>query len=320
MRKFAGGIMLLFIFCALALRAAPAFAVVTLSAEVSPATATIGDRLTYTITLKGDEGEELIPQVRLTDPGPFEIIGVKKEKSATPDSGATTAGIIFTLAPFETGRLKLPVYVYEWKDGSGKARTVKTDEIFVEIKSVISGKSTEPDPNAIRGQAEPRLDWAGYITAAIIVLLVIAGAVFLFTLIRRRNRQKAEPAAPPETPYEAAVTSLNRIKRENLYASGKVKRYFSDVSDTIRRYMENGFHVEAMEKTTSELENDFPESLEKFRGEVTHILRLCDGAKFAKIIPKPNEAEYVLKSARDFVEKTGKPKIEPAPEKEVEPV
>jgi len=226
MRKFADRIMLLFIFCTLALRAAPALAVVTLSAEVSPTTATIGDRLTYTITLKGDEGEELIPQVKLTDPGPFEIIGVKEKKSATPDSGATTARITFTLAPFETGRLKLPVYVYSWKDGSGKTHTVKTDEIFVEIKSVIAGKSTEPDPNAIRSQAEPRIEWAGYITAAIIVLLVIAGAVFLFTLIRRRNRQKAEPAPPPETPYEEAVKSLNRIKRENLTLRGKLRDIF----------------------------------------------------------------------------------------------
>ncbi len=317
MRKSAGRIILLII-CSISLRAAPALADVALSAKVSPATATIGDRLTYTITLRGDAGEELRPQVRLTDPGPFEIIGVKEEKPATQASGATAAGIVFTLAPFETGRLKLPVYVYEWKDASGKTRTAKTSAIFVEIKSVIADKSTEPNPDAIRSQAEPKIDWAGYIPAVLIILLVTAAAVLLFAFIRKRNRQKAAPPLPAETPYEAAVKNLHRIKRKNLYASGKVKEYFSDISDTIRRYIEDGFHVEAMEKTTSELENDFPKPLITFRGEVTDMLKLCDGAKFAKIIPTPNEAESILKSAGDFVEKTGRPKS--APEEEVGPV
>ena len=86
-----------------------ALAEVSVSAKAEPDSATIGDRIKYAITVRGDEGEKIDPVVRLLKPEPFEVVDVETSKEKSPE-GITVGVIIFTLVPFDTGKLCLPVF------------------------------------------------------------------------------------------------------------------------------------------------------------------------------------------------------------------
>ena len=52
------------------------------------------------------------------------------------------------------------------------------------------------------------------------------------------------------------MEKLQRLAQSDWLAIGKTKEYYSAISDIVRDYLEQGFGVSAMERTTSELLRD----------------------------------------------------------------
>ena len=299
MRKFLTALL----FAALLFIPRYAIASVSVSADVEPKSATIGDRIKYTITIRGDEAEKIDPAVRLLQPEPFEVVDVEVSKQTSPE-GVAIGQISFTLVPFETGKLRLPPYIYEWTDAGGDSASAVTGEIFVEINSVLTEGEGEPGKDVILGEAEPTPDWKGYI----VPLLIVAAIIVLVLYLIRRWRVKRDEEANRKivlTPYELALKELESIAREDVYSVGKVKAYFSSISDAVRRYIEGEFRINAMELTTYELSRDFPAPLSGYSESVIALLEECDSVKFAKAKPDKVEAGAALESAFGFVRASG---------------
>ena len=280
-----------------------ALAEVSVSAKAEPESATIGDRIKYAITVRGDEGEKIDPVVRLLKPEPFEVVDVETSKEKSPE-GITVGVIIFTLVPFDTGKLKLPPYIYEWTNAAGEAKSLVTEDVFVDINSVLEEGGGEPGRDVISGEAEPTADWKGYIVPALSLVAIILSVLYL---LRRWRKKRGDEANRKTilTPYERAIKELEGIEREDLFSAGRVKAYFSSISDTVRRYIEDEFGTNAMELTTYELSRDFPVPVADFSDLVVRLLEICDSVKFAKALPEKGEARDALENAFRFVRSSG---------------
>jgi len=88
-----------------------------------------------------------------------------------------------------------------------------------------------------------------------------------------------------------------------------VKKYHSELTDTIRQYIEDRFGINAMEQTTEEtleamkhMEMPDKEVLAKLK----EILELADLVKFAKFNPLPDENDLSMVNALFFVNQTKK--------------
>ncbi len=85
-----------------------------------------------------------------------------------------------------------------------------------------------------------------------------------------------------------------------------IKQYYSEVTEIVRRYIENRFKVMALEQTTDEIMfglrrlNVKPVAC----GKVETLLQLADLVKFAKYQPGISEHEGMLTLATDIVEST----------------
>ncbi|GMT42243.1 MAG: hypothetical protein IEMM0002_0654 [bacterium] len=273
-----------------------AWAETRLTASVTPNTATIGDRLEYEITIESDENVK--PALRLDNPAPFEVLGVRTLESG----GDNIQGIVFTLTVFKPGRRQLPVYKLLWLGADGKPKNSRTKPVFVEIRSVLKPGQTEPENLDIEPVADAKLDWTSYLLPAAMLSILTALAAAIFYYFNKKRKQRIEEKhARRLTPFEAAMERLERLDRENPYAAGNIKIHFSEISDTMRDYLKEEFVIDAPEKTTTELAKIFPASLDRQRGKLIPILELCDGVKFAKLIPPPEEAVKSLRDAGDFL-------------------
>ncbi len=275
-----------------------------LSVSVQPQAATIGDRISYTVLAKDAKGTSL-PQ-KLENPGPFEMLDVKTAE----EDGTKT--VTFTLTVFKTGKLALPAYAVDWVDANGKPQSMVAPQVFVEIISVLKEADKEPKLMDIEREAQAQFEWREYVWPAAILLALIAAALAVWYYLRKR---KPPPVIAKEEikllPYQAALKKLEAIERDRLYDRGRVKEYFSGISDTVREYLLAEYGINAPEKTTRELEQAWPPMLEAERRRFFGILDMSDDAKFAKIIPTSGDAAQILRGAYDFLKDS--PKVNSRP-------
>ena len=127
---------------------------------------------------------------------------------------------------------------------------------------------------------------------------------------------------PKEPPYAIALRELDRIKGAKLWQQGKTKHYYSEVTDTLRRYIEGRFEIPAMEQTTAEILQSFRYRRDLLTGKsfanLEQTLTLADLVKFAKYEPLPDDNSLALLNAYFFVNDTRPEERPPESLKEID--
>jgi hypothetical protein len=155
-----------------------------------------------------------------------------------------------------------------------------------------------------------------WVFMVIIGIILIIAAIILYR--RWKNKQplfgKAKPKIPP---HIIAFKELSVVRTEKLWQQGKVKLYYTRITDIIRKYIEGRFSIPAMEKTSDEILADIKKgkidemySFDKLR----EMFYTSDLVKFAKYQPAPDENEESFKTAFEFVTNT-QPKEEDTEDK-----
>jgi hypothetical protein len=104
-----------------------------------------------------------------------------------------------------------------------------------------------------------------------------------------------------------AFRRLNILKARNLPTQGLYEAYYVDLSDILRHYIDDRFHLGAPELTT-------PEFIERARTRgiftpeqqqmLYQLLRHCDYVKFAAAQPTLQQMEESYEIVRQFVQET----------------
>lgn len=163
------------------------------------------------------------------------------------------------------------------------------------------------------------LPWAGLGLAA--VALGILGWFLVNRYVRKRKVIDGMPAGPMEPPHVLAFRELDQLKEAKLWEQGRVKEYYSRLTEISRRYIERQYGIPAMERTSFEILQAFRQAN---RGDMIldemlkDLLELADLVKFAKEDPLPVDNRTHLNNAYIFVQKTYPHFIETAVEEERE--
>jgi len=271
-------------------------------AEVSPVSAKLGDVVTLDIVVDH-------PLVLAVDPPTFaKDLGVFEVRTSTrlPVEIQGERGIDrfrAELQAFTTGQHKLPGLDVPYRDSMGNLSRVRTPELVVTIEEMPVDPKGGGDIRGIVGAIGP-VAWSPWWWVLLFALL----SALCFLLWRKRERARLGPPPPPPIPAdEEALARLRDLQASSLLASGKIKEFYSAISETLRAYLERGFEVPALERTTSELARD----LRKRQGiaserqiELKELLETCDLVKFAKFRPDITEGEEELQKAIRFIEST----------------
>ncbi len=210
-----------------------------------------------------------------------------------------------TVTSFDSGRWELPPMKFEvFSVSDGSYDSVFTDPIFIDVNTVPVDTTKAFKPiKPLRTVAWNILDYWPYLLSG---LLVIALVVLYFVYWRKRKPKAAPaPAQPLKTPFETAMEQLHQLEADKPWNTD-VKQYYTQLTDVLRHYFEQQFHIAALEQTSAELlQNIKPVTvLNQQRDKIQHILTLADLAKFAKLQPAPHEHEDCLQKAIAVVEWT----------------
>lgn len=264
--------------------------------------ARVGEPIDYTLRVEAAEDESVVfPEPAGGRIGKLEI------NHSLPDTARD--GVRekkFVLQGFEAGSFTLPGPEVTVRKEDGEEMVLAGPELEIEIISVLGdeGKDTEirelKDPIGL-----PRsYRWIIYLLSGAAVLFAIA-----YLLYRKffRRGPVIPPLPTPRPAGEIAREELERIRKADLPGRGLVKEYYSQVSDTVRRYLENRFSLKAPERTTEEFLQEMA-TTSHLTGEqqnsVGNFLAESDLVKFARYGPTEKEIAQVFAAAVRLVEET----------------
>lgn len=258
----------------------------------------IGEEIRYKMQVEVDSTEIVIfPEGQTFSP--LEVI--ESYKTDTTKNGNRFNLIKeYALTQFDSGHYTIPRQKVMIGD-----RSFFTDSLKVEVRDVVVDTTKQKmfEIKPIVDVDASFFNWKKYLWWILIPLALIGLIVFL--VLRRKKRKEAKEDELP--PYERAILALQRIDESQLLEQDSHKEYYSQLSDTARKYIDEEVYDHAMESTTDELIARLDEeiktgslNLDKHTiEELKSVLKTADMAKFAKSKPDIGTA----KADRNVIEK-----------------
>ena len=278
---------------------------------LSKDTILIGDQIIWSLSAKAEEGsafmyamelpKELTKGVELLE-ARIDTIRSKSKR----DKEWLLRGTL-RITSFDSGSYRLPPMPLYLIRPSGEVDTLWFAGPKLEVTTIPIDTATYK-PFDIKGQinypltAKEILPWGGLF----FLLLLAAYILYRYIRHRRENRPLFGKPKPKEPAYLAAFRQLEEIKAQKLWQNGKVKLFYTAVTDVLRIYISERFGIQAMEQTSAELLDALKkEQLDKVLMEdLSAMLGTADLVKFAKYEPGALENEQAIPVAVHFVQAT----------------
>jgi hypothetical protein len=278
----------------------------------------LGDQVNLELTLTVPAGS-LVQWPMLFDTLTRNVEIVRKSglDTVTSDKERFTLKQELIITSFDSGSYIIPSIPFKYsRKGDTLTYFTETLPVNLNVQTIKTdpSKDIKPIKPPLKAPVTFRelLPWIG------LVLLILAIAAFAYYYFKMR-KQKA-PVATTRLkasipPFEAAIEALESLRLKKLWQAGKVKEYYSEMTDIVREYIELRFPVRALEMTTAEIDAALRQTdvNSSARGKLHQTLVLADLVKFAKEQPLPLENDLSLSQCVDFVRET-------RPRKETEPV
>lgn len=291
--------------------AAQAAPPVIVAQEMTPPTATVGDRITLTIVV------EHADDVAISGPGfgdaygGLDIVDIPPAETERAGDGQRTM-LRYEFAAFEVGVYLVPPLTVVWTSGAENG-TLTTAGQRIEIVTVLS-----PGDEALR-PLKPQLEIEDPAPSAIVpvafwaifVALTLAG----YWLIRRAMVRPATPAAAPArtlVAHERARLALDELQQGGV----ALRDRYASIALILRAYLSERFGFPAYAMTRRELERGMTRAgIDRWPARLTaNLLEQCDAVQFAGFAPAPERVDADLTAAYEIIDLTMPQEAAPTPD------
>ena len=290
---------------------------VTVDAKLDSAGIFIGQRIGMTLEVSADAGKNVeLPEwdsLQQIVPGLEFVRAERTDTSFLNENKRMLLSRRYYFTSFDSALYLIPELdvkvdgkLFQSKKLALKVLTFEIDTLHAD--SIFGNKA----------ELAPPFDWAEWrqvIWFGLMALLIAALLVYVIyrlktnkPIIRRiRNKQRLAP-------HKVAMQKIEQIKEEKIWQSEDSKEYYTQLTDTLRKYIEERYGFNAMEMTSSEIiEKLMSTQDQKSLDELRHLFTTADLVKFAKYSTLINENDMNLVSAIDFINQT---KLENVPTEE----
>ncbi len=190
---------------------------------------------------------------------------------------------------------------------AGNQQYAPDEELFITV-----GYAADADTNSCQAREDVAYIKEPYTFFEIarwpLLALLVAALVFAIVWIVRRHRQH-QPIMPLTKSrhipaHQRALGELEALRRKELWQKGRIKKYYTELTDIVRRFLRDMYGINASEMTSRQTLHAFHQSADwSEEGEqlLRQLLQSADMVKFAKREPASYEHDSAMQSAVDFV-------------------
>jgi len=270
----------------------------TVSVKVDTTNIRIGEQIDYQISVEDAENGVIFPKLLLDSLGKIEVV-----ESLNIDTLKNRLIKKYKLTSFDSGRYVIPKQpIYIW------SQPYYTNSILINVATVAvdTTKQKMYPIKAIQNEPYTFDDFKSYLWWFLGILLLLA-LILYFVLRKKKTLEEIEARIPP---YQLALNRLKVLDEKQLWQKNKIKKYYVELTDIVRSYIERELSIPALESTTDELMetiSDFNSSSslnipEETIKKLQELLKEADLVKFAKHKPLSNEIELHRNDAGEIIE------------------
>lgn len=280
---------------------------IEVNSAVDTSRITIGDRITYTLSINH------VDTMRVEKPGEGVNLGqfeIKDYKIYDPvrEQGRVEEKFEYVISVFDTGTFVIPPFpvAYFPTDSLGDYKLIEANPITIFVESVIQDEERQ-----LRDVSPPidiPFDYFVLFTVLASVILIGMMVFFGYRLYKKRKETGylIRPPEPPRPAHEIALEAIEALIKKDLIAEGLIKEFYIEISEIIRRYIEGRFFIPALEETSSEILRELKNQDidEEIQIHAKEFLELSDLVKFAKYKPVDEENQKIISLSKEFIEAT----------------
>ena len=280
---------------------------VSVEAKIDSLEMVIGQQTDVTVTVTAKEGDQvefpnfkplqqIIPGVEIVEPGPMTTSG--------KSDGSCLFQRTYTLTSFDGKLYYLPPFAVKvnGKEYKSKSLALKVLEIEVDTTNVdkfFGPKDVQDNPFSWQ-------EWSVIFWLSLIMLAMISITYYLYLRLRDNKPIVAKIRIIKRLlPHQKAMKEIEAIKADKMVMSENQKEYYTKLTDTLRKYIEERYGFRAMEMTSSEIIDRLTETQDsQALDELRLLFNTADLVKFAKYSTLINENDMNLVNAIEFINKT----------------
>ena len=216
----------------------------------------------------------------------------------------------YGLTQFDSGHYTLPVQKIIIN-----GKPYLTDSLLIEVKDVVVDTTKQKlfDIKPIFNVEKPSSGFPMWILYILSFLVVLAGLLYFIFFKKTKAEKELENKLPP---FENAISQLVALKDGDLLENEEYKKYYTQLTDVLKHYLDEEVYEDALENTTDEV----LEKLELLRDSgklpiskemITNlraVLRTSDLVKFAKSKPDlgtakvdRNTIEFIINETKEAI-------------------
>lgn len=280
---------------------------VSVEAKIDSLEMVIGQQTDVTVTVTAKEGDQvefpnfkplqqIIPGVEIVESGPMTTSG--------KSDGSCLFQRTYTLTSFDGKLYYLPPFAVKvnGKEYKSKSLALKVLEIEVDTTNVdkfFGPKDVQDNPFSWQ-------EWSVIFWLSLIMLAMISITYYLYLRLRDNKPIVAKIRIIKRLlPHQKAMKEIEAIKADKMVMSENQKEYYTKLTDTLRKYIEERYGFRAMEMTSSEIIDRLTETQDsQALDELRLLFNTADLVKFAKYSTLINENDMNLVNAIEFINKT----------------
>ena len=232
-----------------------------------------------------------------------EVLTVSEEKKETMDGGQRLSRI-YTLTSFDGNLYYLPPFKVKvnGKEYQSKSLALKVMEVDVDTTKMNQFFG----PKDVQDNPFQWSDWSLVFWLSVLLLVLLGVAAYLYVRLRdNKPLIKSFKLVKRLLPHQKAMKVIEQIKADKMVSSENQKEYYTKLTDTLRRYIEERYKFSAMEMTSSEIiERLTQDGDQKSLDELRQLFTTADLVKFAKYSTLINENDMNLVNAIEFINQT----------------
>ena len=295
------------LFIILAMSVLTMSAQVSVEAEIDSIQIFVGQQAHVTLSATAKENAKVeFPQfkpMQYVTPG-VEVLDCKELDKKEQDNGFVTRRMVYTMTSFDDTLYYLPPMQVKIDGKPYKSKSLALKVLTIEVDTLHSEQFF--GPKDVQDNPFQWSDWSLPFWLSVLMLVLLAVGYYLYLRLRDNKPIISHIRIVKRLlPHQKAMKEIEQIKADKMVTSENSKEYYTKLTDTLRKYIEERYGFSAMEMTSSEIIDRLTSAQDqKALDELRQLFTTADLVKFAKYSTLINENDANLVNAIEFINQT----------------